>query len=104
VERRPELNRARRGGPAARRGSPTARRADPASRPAPWVGLAGLAATGFLYGYTAVVTPGWVTSLLLPLLWVGLVALGVRWFLRRPGWVPLLPVLAVVVWFAAVLA
>ncbi|HET6697514.1 MAG TPA: hypothetical protein VFG88_00365 [Nocardioidaceae bacterium] len=66
--------------------------------------MSGLAAAAFLYGYTAAATPGWMTSLLLPLVWVGLVALGVRWFLRRPGWVPALAALAVVVWFAAVLA
>ena len=41
--------------------------------------------------------------LLLPLVWLVLFVLACRWFTRRPTAVALLPVLAAVVWFAALL-
>jgi hypothetical protein len=66
------------------------------------VGVGGLVAVGFLYGYTAIASPGLVHSLVLPALWVLLFALACAWFTRRPVGVAVLPVVALVVWAAAV--
>ena len=51
---------------------------------------------------TALVVPWWVT-VLLALLWLGLMAVAVRWFVPHPRRVPWLPALAIVVWFSVVL-
>jgi len=69
----------------------------------PWgfVGMGGLACVLFLDLGTAGVTPWWVT-LLLVLLWLVLLALGARWFVRRPGWVPWLAVIGFVVWLPTI--
>jgi hypothetical protein len=71
--------------------------------PGPFIGVAGLAVLAFLYGYVALAAPGPVTSVVLPLVWIVLFVLACRWFTRRPTAVALLPLLAAVVWFAALL-
>lgn len=65
----------------------------------PFIGIGGLAVAGFLYGYAAVALPGLLNSVVLPLFWLALLALGCGWFSSHPYRVMLLPALAVVVWF-----
>jgi hypothetical protein len=55
----------------------------------------------FLNLGTANVAPWWVTVLFL-LLWVVLFVLTMRWFVRRPTWVPWLPLGAFVVWLPTI--
>lgn len=69
----------------------------------PWIGVGGMVVVLFLYGYSAVARPSWVDSLLLPLLWLLLFGLALRWFSRRPYAVLALPVVALAAWFAAML-
>ena len=69
----------------------------------PFFAVGGLAVAFFLYAYVAIVTPGLVTSVLLPLVWLTLLVVSCRWFTRRPRAAMALPVVAVAVWFAAVL-
>lgn len=69
----------------------------------PFFGVGGLAVAFFLYAYVAIATPGLVTSVLLPLVWLTLLVVSFRWFTRRPRAAMALPVVAVAVWFAAVL-
>jgi hypothetical protein len=71
--------------------------------PAPFLGVGGLAVAAFLYGYVAIAAPGILTSIVLPLVWLVLLVLAFAWFTRRPRTVLLLPVVAVVVWFAALM-
>ena len=63
-----------------------------------------MAVTAFLYGYAAIALPGPVTSLVLPLVWLVLLVVALRWFTRRPVAVVAVPVVATVVWFAVVVA
>jgi hypothetical protein len=69
----------------------------------PFIGIGGLAVAAFLYGYSAIALPGLVNSLLLPLLWLVLLVVATRWFTRHPIRILWLPVVAVAVWFAAML-
>ena len=69
----------------------------------PFIGMGGLAVALFLYGYSAIALPGWLHSVVMPLLWLVLFVLGIRWFSSRPVWVMVLPVVAVVAWFALML-
>ena len=69
----------------------------------PFIAVGGLAVAFFLYAYSAIVLPGWTNSLVLPLLWVVLLVVATRWFTRRPRASMLLPVVAIAVWFAAML-
>jgi hypothetical protein len=66
--------------------------------------MAGMATTFFLYAYTAVVSPGLLFTVLLPLVWVGLLLLAAAWFTRHPLRVLLLPLVAAGVWLWASLA
>jgi hypothetical protein len=68
-----------------------------------WIGIAGMAVTGFLYGYSAFVVRDVLSILVLPAFWLLLFVLACRWFLTQPYRVLLLPVIAVVVWFTAML-
>jgi hypothetical protein len=69
----------------------------------PWgfVGMSGMACVLFLDLGTVAVAPWWVTTLFL-LLWLVLFALAARWFVRRPGWVPWLPLIGVAVWLPTI--
>jgi uncharacterized protein involved in cysteine biosynthesis len=69
----------------------------------PFIGIGGLAVAAFLYGYSAFALPGLVNSVLLPLLWLVLLVVALRWFTRHPIRIVWLPVVAVAVWFAAML-
>lgn len=70
----------------------------------PFIGLAGMATTLFLYGWSAVALPGWLTSLVLPLVWLVLLLLAMRWFTTHPYRVLALPLVATAVWFAVMLS
>jgi hypothetical protein len=68
-----------------------------------WIGIASMVVTGFLYGYSAFAVRDLLTIVVLPLLWLVLMVLGCRWFLTYPYRVLVLPVVATVAWFAAML-
>lgn len=70
----------------------------------PFLGLGGLAVAAFLYGYSAIALPSLLHSLVLPLVWLVLLVLACAWFSRHPLRVLALPVVALAVWFAAMLA
>jgi hypothetical protein len=63
--------------------------------------MSGLACLLFLDLGTANVAPWWVTTLFL-LLWVVLFAIAARWFVRRPGRVPWLPLIGFAVWLPTI--
>jgi hypothetical protein len=65
--------------------------------------MAGMAVTLFLYGASGLVAPVWAVVVLL-LLWLVMFVLSCRWFMTRPYRVMALPVVALAVWFAAILA
>ena len=69
----------------------------------PFIAVGGLAVAAFLYGWSAIALPGWLNSLVLPLFWLVLLVLATRWFTQHPKRSLLLPVAAIVVWFAAML-
>ena len=69
----------------------------------PFFAVGGLAVAFFLYAYSAIALPGWLNSLGLPLFWLALLVVATRWFTRRPKASMLLPVVAITVWFAAML-
>jgi len=73
------------------------------ARSGPFLSIGGLAVAFFLYAWSAIALPGWLNSLVLPAFWLVLVVVGARWFTRRPRASVLLPVVAVVVWFAVML-
>jgi hypothetical protein len=70
----------------------------------PFLGIGGIAVAAFLYGYAAIALPNLLHSLVMPLIWLALFVLACRWFTRRPVAVVALPVVAVVVWFALLVA
>ncbi len=69
----------------------------------PFIGVAGMATALFLYGWSAIVLPGPVHTVVLPLLWAVLFALSLAWFTRHPYRVLALPFVALAAWFAAML-
>jgi uncharacterized protein involved in cysteine biosynthesis len=69
----------------------------------PFIAIGGLAVAAFLYGYSAFALPGLVNSVLLPLLWLVLLVVAMRWFTRHPVRVVVLPIVALAAWFAAML-
>jgi hypothetical protein len=73
------------------------------AKAAPFVGMIGFAMAAFLYGYAAIVLPGVLHSVVLPLLWLVLFVLACRWFTRRPNGVIPLAGLAIVAWFVVML-
>ena len=77
-------------------------RSEPAT-PGPFIAAGGMAVAFFLYAYSAIARPSWVHSLVLPLVWLALLVVCLRWFSRRPRASVALPAVAVAVWFAAVL-
>jgi hypothetical protein len=66
--------------------------------------MSGIAVAFFLYAYSAFVVRDVLTVVVLPLLWVGLLVLGCRWFMAHPYRLLLLPVVAVATWFVAMLS
>jgi hypothetical protein len=69
----------------------------------PFVAVGGMAVAFFLYAYAAVALPGLVNSLMLPVVWVALLLVCLRWCRHRPRASVLPPLLAVVAWFAVML-
>ena len=69
----------------------------------PFIAVGGLAVVAFLYGYSAIALPSIVNSVLLPLFWLLLFVVATRWFTCRPKLSMMLPAVAAVVWFAAML-
>lgn len=69
----------------------------------PFIAISGLAVAAFLYGWSAIALPGWLNSVVLPLVWLVLLVVATRWFTPHPRRSLLLPVVAVAVWFAAML-
>jgi hypothetical protein len=72
-------------------------------RSGPWVGMAGLVSVLWIYGASGLLGPDWLPAPLVAF-WLVLFVLGCRWFSRRPYAVLLLPVVALAVWFAVVMA
>lgn len=71
--------------------------------PWPFVGMAGMACTFFLYAASGLVAPWWGVVLLLAL-WVALFVVASAWWTLHPRWVPGVAVLSLVLWFAVVAA
>lgn len=71
--------------------------------PWPFAGMAGMAATFFLYAASGLLAPVWAVVVLL-LVWLALFVTACRWWTPRPKLVPVLPVVSLVVWFAAIMA
>lgn len=69
----------------------------------PFIGLAGMATTLFLYVWSAFVVRDVVSVVVLPLVWLALSALTVAWFTKYPYRVLALPFVATAVWFLAML-
>ncbi len=65
-----------------------------------FIGMAGMAVTAFLYFFSGLLAPLWAV-LVLVAFWVVLFVLACRWFGTHPVRVFWLPLLAAVVWFAA---
>jgi hypothetical protein len=68
-----------------------------------FIGLGGMFVALFLYGYTAIVFPSWLHTLVMPLIWLVMFVLSCAWFTRRPKADAVLPVIAIALWFAFVL-
>lgn len=69
----------------------------------PFIGMAGMATTFFLYAWSAIVVRDVVSLVVLPLFWLLLLVLSTRWFTTHPYRVLALPLVAAVAWFAAML-
>lgn len=69
----------------------------------PWIGVAGMVTVLWLYGASALVAPVWAVAVLL-VLWLAQFVLACRWFGTRPYAVLLMPVVALALWFAAMVA
>ena len=83
----------------------TRQRATNPNATSPWqfVGMAGMACAFFLYAASGLVAPWWAVVLLL-VLWLVLFVVACRWWTPHPRRVPLVAVVAVVLWFALVTA
>lgn len=71
--------------------------------PWPFVGMAGMACAFFLYAATPAVldAPWWAVALLM-VVWLAMLLTAGRRFTTHPTLVAVMPVVAIVVWFAAV--
>jgi len=72
-------------------------------RSGPFIGVAGMAATFFLYAWSALVVRDVLTLVVLPLAWLVLFVLTTRWFTRHPYRALATPFVSAAVWFAAIL-
>ena len=68
-----------------------------------FIGVGGMFVALFLYGYTAIALPSWLHSLVMPIIWLVLFALSCAWFVRRPKAAAVLPLIAIVLWFAVMI-
>lgn len=71
--------------------------------PWPFVGMAAMASVLFLYGASVLFLPWWAVVALV-VVWLALFVVACAWWTLHPRWVPGIAVVAVVVWFAMVLA
>ena len=71
--------------------------------PWPFVGMVGMAAAFFLYAASGLVVPWWGLTLLI-FVWLVLFVTACRWWTPHPKRLLLLPVVAVLFWFAALTA
>lgn len=60
--------------------------------------MAGMAASLFLYGASALLAPWWAVVALL-VVWIACFVVCVRWWTPHPGRLPVVAGLSVVVWF-----
>lgn len=67
--------------------------------PWPFVAMMGMAGTFFLYAVSGLLAP-WYGVVLLLLVWVVLFVVACRWWTAHPKMTLILPVVAVVIWFA----
>jgi hypothetical protein len=72
-------------------------------RSGPFIGMAGMATTFFLYAWSAVVVRDVLTLVVLPLCWLALLALAAWGFSNHPYLVLVAPVVATSLWFAVLL-
>lgn len=70
--------------------------------PWPFVAMAGMAGSFFLYAASVLLAPWWAVAALLAL-WAALLVVACRWFTRRPRLSVVLPLVAVVVWWVVLL-
>jgi hypothetical protein len=68
-----------------------------------FIGLGGMFVALFLYAYAAIALPSWLHTLVMPVVWLLLFALSCAWFTRRPKADAVLPVIAIVLWFAVMI-
>ena len=68
-----------------------------------FIGMAGMAAMLFIVLASGLVAPWWAVTLL-TLVWLVLLVLGARWFMRRPWRVAALPVVMALVWVVTISA
>ena len=71
--------------------------------PWPFAGMIGMAAAFFLYAASGLIVPLWALVGLM-FVWLVLFVTACRWWTPHPKRVALLPLVAVLVWFAAVSA
>ncbi len=71
--------------------------------PWPFVGMAGMASTFFLYAASGLLAPWWAVVLLM-IVWLALLLVSCAWWSLHPTWVPFVPVVAAVLWFCVLLA
>lgn len=69
----------------------------------PWgfIGIGVLACDLFLYGGSATFAPVWVVALMI-LIWLPLMALGMKWFNARPMWTFWVSVVGAVAWLGEI--
>ena len=67
--------------------------------PWPFVAMMGMAGCFFLYAASGLLAPWWGVVLLM-LVWVALFLLATRWWTPHPQRTLLVPLIAVIVWFA----
>lgn len=72
-------------------------------RSGPFIGVAGMAATFFLYAWSALVVRDMMTVVVLPLVWLMLFVATAVWFTSHPYRALATPFVATVVWFGLLL-
>ena len=71
--------------------------------PWPFVGMGGMAVVFFLYAASGLVAPPWAVAVLL-VFWAALLLVAFRWWTPHPKRLIALPLVAAVVWVAAISA
>jgi hypothetical protein len=71
--------------------------------PWPFIGMAGLVCTFFLYAASGLVAPSWAVAVLV-LVWFVQLGLALRWWTPHPQRLLPLALLSLVLWFAALVA